>query len=222
MTEAPEAPKKGEDIVEEKLGTAIQKFVRRPEFSAFERLICSYLVQGITGPPLDTVIYTMRAAMTLDEDRCQLLGIDFQEIVSLYSVAQVINTAIKEDMYDNGGDPYMSMEVTTLDWDKDVNPWAKQTAYRFTYSYTQHTEYGIDKLLKSGNESKIFKESCRRLTIPGYNNLKADFLRYAMPKSQEITRKLSEIISPATYTEIFRVFISPQSRTPTGGEEVGQ
>lgn len=220
MVEKKEETPTGEDIVEEKLGSAIQKFIRRPEFSAFERLVCSYLVQGITGDPLETIIFTMRAAMTLDEDRCQLLGIDFQEVVGLYGVAQIINTATKEYMYIDNTGPVMHMAVETLDWNRDIIPWAKGRHYAFAGVGPHYKKYS-EELLKTGTRAEIFDYTCKRLTIPGYNNLKADYLIYAMPKSQEITRKLSEIISPSTYTEIFRVFTSPQARAPTRSEELG-
>ena len=208
-------PKKGEDISEdERLGTAVQKFIQRPEFSAFERLICSYLVQGITGAPLDTIIYTMRAAMTLDEERLKILKIDKEEVESIYAVAQIINTATKIDRWGDGLQVNMRIGVDTLDWDRDIAPWIKRKAYPFTYIPNAEEKKHIKEL--KGSPKKYFNYSCMNLSVPGYRNLEADFLRYAMPKSQEITKKLSEIISPSTYIEIFRLFTSPQIKVSTG------
>ena len=208
--------KKGEDIIEEteKLGKAVQRFVQKSEFSAFERLVCSYLVQAITGSPLETVIYTMRAAMTLDDERIKILKINQEIVKSIYAVAQMITTATKTGEGENIYDKNMRIHTQSLDWKKDLEPWVKQEMYAFTYSGYGKEDELIEEIKESKDKQKKFEFSCGRLSLQGFEHLKSDFLRYAMPISQEITRKLSEIISPTTYEEIFRLFTGVQVKTP--------
>ncbi len=211
---SPDKIKPGEDIAEdERLGTAVQRFVQRGEFNAFERLICSYMVQAITGDPLEGLIFIWRAAMTLDESRCQLLGIDFQEMVDLYTVSQRLASANRTVLLD---EIEYNVNFGSLDFGKQVAPWAKAKWYSFGYNPYYHDK--VMENMKERSQKAAFLYACNKLTESGYKSMVSDFLMYAISKSQECTRKLSEIVSPATYDDIFKIFTSPRMRVPAGEE----
>ncbi len=197
--EVPKRPKPGADVTEdEKLGTAIQRFVQTQSFNAFERMIASYIVQAITGDPLQGIIFVCRAALTLDEERCQLLSIDFQEVVDLYTIAERLNTATLW----GGDDKKYNVNFKEWEYKQLVAPWiGKVKWYPFDYSWSEEEE--ILKWMDDATKRTAFYHCCRRLTEGGYKHMVSDFLLYAMPKSQGITRKLSELVSPSTFHEIF-------------------
>ncbi len=197
---SPSKTELGKDISEdERLGTAIQKFVQTQSFNAFERMIASYIVQAITGDALEGVIFICRAALSLDEERCQLLGIDFQEAIDLYTVSQRLASANKSPLLDEAE---YNVNFGTLDFGRQISPWVKGVKwYPFRYNQYYHDE--IMEKMEERPKKSAFLYACSKLTETGYKSMISDFLIYAMPKSQDFTRKLSELVSPATWHETY-------------------
>ena len=177
-------------------------FFQKPKFDAFERLICSHLIEaGKSEQPLQTVIHTCLAALTLDEATRQKFEIDKAQIEDLYTVAQRISTSIQtkdDDMV------YYSLELHTVSYESAIKPWARLYGYRHYASLNRRQE---DKEEEAGKSSeKYFHKSNLRLTPSGFANLVSDFLIYAIPIIQDMSRKLSTLISPETFTELLRVY----------------
>jgi len=182
------------DIPEEiKVGEVVNRFVQRAQFSAFERILCSHLIEAISGDPTETIVHICRAAQTLDEDQLEALEIDPEEVNNLYAVVTTILSARA-----NVEDQAITLFLDTLDWTTQLAPWVRKRAYLHT------PVRSVDWENLGGIE--WFFMSCRYLAPAGFEHLKADFLLYAMPRIQQITRKLSSLVSPSTYNEILSVF----------------
>lgn len=201
-----ETPKKGDDITEEsKLGTAVQKFVQKAEFSAFERIVCTHLIEAISGDELSSIIHITRAAMMLDEERCQLLNIDWQELIDLYTVSQRLRSAHKI-IHRDEEEYYVNLD--TLNFENQILPWIGEMRwYAFSYNYYFKEKVMIE--MNASTREEAFDRANKRLQPWGYQAMVSDFLIYAVPKKEEINRKLSNIVSPATYQEILRLFKTP-------------
>lgn len=117
--------KLGEDITEEEeVTTLTQRFLQKAEFDAHERIIASHLIEAINGKPLECVIHTCRAAMTLEEEDQSDLGINIKEVESIYGCATVLSSATEiKDPHSNKSS--MCLLIDTLDWNRDLKPWVK-------------------------------------------------------------------------------------------------
>lgn len=185
---------------EEKMGDVLQRYVQKGAFNASERVLCSYLIEAINGDPLQCVIFTMRAAMLLEIDKIITLEIDLNIVESIYVVSQLIATPA-ETSINQGKNKSFSINFASLDWEKDLIPWVKM--YTYNYWLGQKNE-------EITNKKIAFLLSSKNLTEDGYNHLKADFLRYAMPITQRISQKIAMTISPLTFTETLQVFKQPK------------
>ena len=56
-------------------------------------------------------------------------------------------------------------------------------------------------------EWKIFFAYCQALAKSGFNELKTNFLEWAMPFIMDLMRKLTEVVRPEIYNEIAKMFI---------------
>lgn len=176
------------------------KALQRGGFSASERLLASYLIEGITSDPLESVIYSLRAGMLLDEETKNKLGIDAAEVESLYTVSQRLHKNWGE-----GVEEY-NINLHTLNWETDLKPWVRMAAYEYFFD---------DEDPEPEEEPSMeeeFKTSTLRLTPSGFEHLKADFLRYATPRAQRIGSLIAATINPATYAETLQVFKSSKRR----------
>lgn len=188
----------GPQFKEVELNEVAAKALQRGSFSASERLLASYLIEGITGDPLESVIFSLRAGMLLDEDSKNKLGISSTEVESLYTVAQRLNKSMGEGVEE------FNINLKTLSWETDLKPWVKMAAYEHFYD---DEEFEPEE---EPSEEEEFKTSTLRLTPSGFEHLKADFLRYATPRAQRIGSLIAATINPATYAETLQIFKSPR------------
>jgi len=188
----------------EELGPLVSKFMQKDSFNAFERIICSHLIEAISGDQLDNVIHICRAALCLDAERMENLELDFEEIKGIYTVAQRISSATTRT-FEKTGQQMISVIFGTLDWEKHIVPWALWEHYN-SYAPTLPKVFNLE----DHSPSEIFFSTSRRLSPAGYEHLKSDFLLYVIDKTQEYTRKLSALVSPATYQEVLSIFKASQ------------
>jgi len=178
-------------------------FFQRPAFNAYERLICSHLIEaGKSEQPLQTVIHTTLAALALDDPTSKKLEIDRVQAESLYTVAQRLqNVTIDKDNTDS---QVFRIELGTLNFDTDIKPWTRLVGYRHIIPHNESLE--ADRELSKKSEKRYFHRSNQRLTASGFQNLVSDFLLYSVPIVQNMSRKLSTLISPETFTELLKVY----------------
>lgn len=181
---------------EEKIGDVLQRYIQKETFNASERVLCSYLVESISGDPLQCVIFIMRAAMLLEVDKITILEIDLNIVESIYVVSQLIATPA-EILINQRRTKSFSINFSSLNWEKDLAHWVKR------YTYNHWLDIKNEETI---NKKIAFISSSKNLTEEGYNHLKADFLWYAMPIAQRISQKIAKTISPATFTETLQLF----------------
>lgn len=180
------------------------QFFQKPKFDAFERLICSHLIEASKNEPLLTVIHITRAALAVNDETRKRLGIDKAQMLSLYTVAQRLATAIP---FKNPGDtPKYSVNLSTVDFDADVQPWIKMTAYEGSASHYSDIWNKFESLKDKKDPEGVFHLSNKILTVAGYNHLVSDFLLYAIPIIEDTTRLLTSLVSPETYTELIKLY----------------
>lgn len=189
-----------EDVSEdEDIGKVLQRYIQKEAFNASERVLCSYLVESINGEPLQCIIFIMRAAMLLEPDKIASLEIDEEIVESIYIVSQLVaNPAVS--LVNKESSKSFSINFSSLDWEKDLMSWLKKNLYNY---WSDDNEEDID-------EKTMFLKSSRNLTEDGYNHLKADFLRYAMPISQRISQKIAQTISPSTFAQTLQLYRQPR------------
>ena len=176
-------------------------FFQKPAFNAFERLICSHLIEASKGEkPLETVIHITRASLSLTDDTAKQLGIDKTQAKSLFTIAQRMSTATK--ITNRDGDEKYVIHLYSVKMDKDIKPWKKMEAYGYTY--TEQEKKQIEEMQK--DKEAIFYEALRRLTPAGYQNMVSDFLFYSIPLVEAMSRKLATLVSPETYTEMLALY----------------
>lgn len=177
-------------------------FFQRPQFNAYERLVCSHLIEaGKSDQPLQTVIHTCLAGLTLDKDTQKRLEIDKSRVESLYTVSQRLLVAAP--VKDGDEPPTYQVDLGTLNWARDIAPWIKLIGYRH-WVRGKKDEEDDEEMEKS--EKRYFHYANQTLTVSGYNNLVSDFLIYSIPICQDMSRKLSTLISPETFTELLKVY----------------
>ena len=212
---AEEKKDSGQDIEEEELGLVINKFVQKEAFNAHERMLCNYLIQSITGEPLEQNIYIYRAVFSLSPEDVKSLAIDMSEVESLYSVSQIL-----AGVYTTSDEFYYrkSIRMDSLNYARDIMPWVKMDLYsmHMPSSNPNDNEEYIARLEKTNPHTKII-ENCKRLTSVGFNHILSDFLRYSTPKAQILSRKVSTLVSPNTYNEMFQIMTKPSSLRTSGG-----
>ena len=202
-------------MTEETKNPEATNFFQKSTFNARERLICSHLIEAINATPLDTVLHSMQGALLLDDEKLDDLDIDRDQVMSIYTVAQRLAAAKLVTPY-NQDSPYYSVYTGTLDFDKDVLPWvkAKYYPYLITKPFVQkgntyridgwdHTEYR--EAMNGASHKEAFDHANKTLIPSGYEMLVSDFLEYATLITQDIGGKLAGIISPDTYTELFKL-----------------
>jgi hypothetical protein len=87
----------------------------------------------------------------------------------------------------------------TLNWEKDIKPWKIPSCYA----------YYPDQIRREATEDKprqFFNVTSSALSSAGYAHLVSDFLLYAIPIVEEMSRKLATLVSPETYTELLRLY----------------
>jgi hypothetical protein len=178
-------------------------FFQKPQFNAYERLICSHLIAaGGSEQPLQTVIHTCLAALALDEATSLKLEINRTQAENLYTVAQRLETAIQDK--DHSDTLIVKVELLTLNFKTTVAPWTRLQGYRHFVDRESSPEEQEEYIKKYPQH--YFHNACQTLTPSGFQNMKSDFLLYAIPVVQTLSRKLSTLISPETFVELLKIY----------------
>jgi hypothetical protein len=185
-------------------------FFQKPKFDAFERLICSHLIEASKNEPLQTVIHITRAALAINDETRAKLGINKELMRSLYTVSQrlqgvaIIKRREEPARY--------SVNLRTCDYERDIRPWNQMIGYEHSFDQYSGIAEKLNQLYKE-NKMTYFNESNRILTISGYSHMVSDFLLYAIPIIEEATRKLATLVSPETYTELMKIYQGEKPQT---------
>ena len=116
-------PEMGADIPED--GSApnlIDEFVHRQTFSAFERILCSHLLESISGDPMDSVVHVCRAALSLSPKTADELQIDTERVNAIYVTTEIIRNASKT--VTSLGTEKFNIHFYSLDFERHIEPWA--------------------------------------------------------------------------------------------------
>jgi len=82
-----------------------------------------------------------------------------------------------------------------------------------SYNYQAFTvRYGFEPH-DSTPKWRVFFIYCHGLAASGYNQLKTDFLKWAMPFVMQLMRKLTNAVRPEIYNEIAKMFIKARRDT---------
>jgi hypothetical protein len=176
-------------------------FFQKPQFNAFERIICSHLLEAVNAEPLITVSHITRAVLAIDEASAKKLDISKKKALSIYTVAQRLTTATKKT--DKWGYETYSVNIATLPWG-DVESWKVPDCYSWRGSDEESDK--ITQAIEDEDERGAFLQSAKILSASGFSNMTSDFLSYAVPVVEEMSRKLSSLVSPETYTELMALY----------------
>lgn len=180
-------------------------FFQKPKFDAFERLICSHLIEASKNEPLLTVIHICRASLALTDDARKTLGIDKDKMHSLYTVAQRL--AAVSIQKDSGAQDTYSVNLNKSDFDTSLTPWIDSENGYEVHAWTGSPFWNERQKLKSaGNGERLFYLTCHHLTPASYQKLVSDFLEYSIPQIEDATRRLTTLVSPETYTELIKLY----------------
>ncbi len=166
----------------------------RPKFAAQERLVCSYLIESLTAPSMQAVIFICRAALLLSKPEIDKLDLDMEAINSVYTVAERLESA---RIGDEGTHP---VHLSSLDFEKEIKPWARCKVYRYWAHGTDEHE-----LAKMSHRDSLYTV-LNRLSPAGYRALASDFLQMATPFAQSLGGILTGLISPETYTDMLQTY----------------
>jgi len=180
----------------------VSGFFQRPQFNAYERLLCSHLIEAVNAEPLQTVSHITRAALSIDKKTEDKTRIDKKVALSLYTISQRLATAIKNT--DKWGEVTYSVSLKTVNWDRDIIPWRVPECYAWVAEGERSEK--ITSAIEKGDYVAAFMQSCRNLSPAGFANMVSDFLLYAVPIIENMSRQLSEIVSPETYTELMKLY----------------
>lgn len=178
------------------------KFLQKPAFNAYERLLCSHLIEAVTAEPLKAVMHVTRAALSVSRDAADHLEIDQEKAKSLFTIAQrLVMTPQATD--DNTLIGY-SVHTETLDWEIDLLPWVRMTSYETLLNDDEVNEW--EDIKEDGDKVQLFHYATAHLSPEGYRHLVADFLFYAMNITEDMTRKMAETINAETYTALLKMY----------------
>lgn len=178
-----------------------RNFYQKPAFDSFERLIANHLFAAANGEPLEGVLHITRACMTLDAETAARLKVNQPLAEHLYTISQRLLTAAAEE--EDSRKTY-TLHFKTLNWDQYLKPWVKLPAYGYSFS-DEEARY-FEELKESGDNREYFMQTAKQLTPAGYANLCSDFLLYSVPLIQDMTRKLSTLVSGETFMTLVTLY----------------
>jgi hypothetical protein len=180
----------------------VNGFFQRPQFNAFERLICGHLIEaGKTDQPLQSVIHITRASLAIEDDKAKALDIDKKHNLILYTTAQRLGTAVKT--VDKWGKTTYGVSLNTVKLE-DIKHWRIPKYYG--WATDQKNAEKIREYERKNMDEELFRITSQNLNELGYVNMVSDFLFYCTPLMEELSRKLSTLVSPETYTELMRLY----------------
>jgi len=194
-----------EDEVAEEIELAQfgERALREPKGGAFERLLCQHLVLAVTSDPLNSIIHTCRAALSLPKKATDQLGIDTEKTKRILTVALNFQQAERNE------------EKYSLIWsfskqgkkgfEKYIKPWLT-TALNFALPYEFAKDSEALEEFKSAEISQQFYIASKFLTPTGFRTLLSAFVSWAYPFVEELAHKVSTQVSPTTYSEILSMF----------------
>lgn len=182
------------------------KFMQGAKFSAFERLLCTHILESINAAPLTTISHITRASLILDEEQAEKTGIDQENAKQLYTISQRLATSPRVSI---DGEAMYMIHLETVDWEEEIKPWARMKSYECTLTPREQEEY--DKILEDEDYYELAIFAAKRLTETGYMHLVSDFLVYAMPVIEDMSRRLSGLVNAETYTELMKMTIGERA-----------
>jgi len=177
---------------------------RTSTFSASERIMCSFLIESLNATPLNSIIYVARAALMLSREKADENEINFEEVQTLFSIAERLSYASKQ-VLENGLNK-VRIDFSSLDYYKHLDQWVKMNAYDYYVPKDNVDPDNIDSELSELDTFDKLVYSTKNLTDTGYQHMCSDFLMYAIPKTQQWVYILTKMISPDTYSNMLQIY----------------
>lgn len=189
-----------EDLL--KLGA---RLTRGGEFSAYERLLSSHLIEAISATALVSICHISTAALMLKNEHRDKLEENKGTVTDIYTVAHILNNVRKETI-DNIETNSVLLDTVNK---KILQEWTKRKSYEHFIppspdnATERHPNY-IKKEKEGGIEFLIY--SSRHLTSSGLQQMINDFVMWAFPKAQNIAMNISSLVNPQTFSDMLKVY----------------
>lgn len=179
----------------------------------YERIVAQRLVLSTSATPLKAVQLVTRAALMVPQEDLEELEIDRSLVDVLNTVANSLLNVSKTHTRDD----FRTHVICKIGWpfteneenfDKYIKPWRKGMLKHYPSMLRKKHDFS------SYNGEYFFDATNWALCLSGYNQLVSSFTRWAQPKVEEMTRKLSSLIDPETYDSMLE--------TLSRGEEPGE
>lgn len=200
----------------DKLAAFGSRLMRGPRGDVFQRLVSQYLILSISASPLQSILYTCRAAFMVSPDKRKELLINEEHLEVIYVVARNLQSALQTKTEEEGKiDLYWGFKNDQENFKKYVAPWLQQ--FWFVRPSTWHHYPEKRKAFESLNHFEQFFWASANQYPASLQNLINSFLMWAIPQTQRISEAVSQLVNPLTYNEILQLFGKQQKQG--GGPE---
>ena len=189
------------------LAEFVSRAVRTPKQGIFEHLLCQHLASAVLSNPLRKIRLICEAAMMVPQE---LLDVDWELVKTIHAVALGFMESSKPHIFPIPGSyqPIIYYQLVfpfhedEENFNRFIKPWLRSLDIRcWTPASSSRREEERQKNIPLWSWF-FWVVGDTMLTEASFNKLKAQFLRWALPKCQEIFRKLSELVNPSLYSEI--------------------
>lgn len=178
-----------------------RKYMQKATFNAFERVLCTHILESINADPLLTLSHITRAALSVEKAQAAALGVNQDQARQLYTLAQRLTTATKKEV--DGETMYM-INLESVEWEKGLLPWVRMKSYETNLTPQEEEEW-----LKTGKNKdprSLIIYSAKHLSDVGYAHMVSDFLDYSIPHIEDMTRVLSGLVNESTYVDMLKMY----------------
>lgn len=196
-----------EETEEAELARFGEKAIRAPRGGAFERLLCQHLVLSVSTDPINSLIHSCRAALSLPEPTAKQLEIDKQKVSDILTVALNFQQAKMEK---DGATEYYSIHwsfesLGEEGFNRYIKPWfTTVTEWWVPHAWAFNPELRKEYYAKPFYER--FYISSSKFVPSTFRGLLSAFVAWAYPHCEELNNKVSTQVSPTTYAEILGMF----------------
>jgi len=207
---------------EKKLKSFLAKAVR-PWKGAYEDILAHHLFISVGAEPLRSIQLIVKAALMFPAEELRRLEID-PELVDVLNVvsSSLANKIVERDDYhqETWVEIPWGFAFTEENIKKYIFVWLSLESFKvkdLTEIFERHKKkFGCEPDLPA---KLRYISSC--LTPAGYYQILSNFLRWALPKAQEILAKLASALPSAKYTQLLEAAFSTQKQQEKQGKGEG-
>ena len=203
-----------EEGIDEELLKLVSKTVRRPK-KGWETFIANKIALALYSPPLEEIRHIAECIFALERSERVKIGISDDEVMELnriYALALTFSNKYIENLDVDSPRRYIA-----LGWpfhpdkmDEWFDPWVNdEDTGKITYRYWDVLLKEIDPSL----EHNLYNVALA-LYPPSAYSIETRFLKWALPKTMRILRKLLRIVSPSTLQEAIQVHRGVKRESP--------